>query len=397
MKKKEKDVQEEQVETPISDREIFESVKLEIDDSEIRKESEDLFKEFNDFLEEKIKIIPDSPGKKITIPTGIRTLDAVLGGGFAVGSLNIIVGQPGSGKSMLASQVVGKGQQKYEGKLLAGYLDSEESTTRERLYNLGVKYPPMTPYSDITVEKVFKFLEGLCLFKEKKEVIDTPSIMVWDSIANTLSEKEREAEDPNTVIGYKARMLSLLIPKYVAKASMYNICILAINQLRDIIQMGLYKAPKDLKMMSLNKDMPGGNVLKFNAFQLIEMRVQSVIDKDKYGFDGIISRVKCVKNKLFTPNIEIDIVGSFTNGFSDFWSGFDFLTDTKRLTTGAWNFLINLPQKKFRTKDAEDLYNSDEEFKNAFDTALDDAIRIEIVEKYSQGCIEEPKTITESE
>jgi hypothetical protein len=127
------------------------------------------------------------------------------------------------------------------------------------------------------------------------------------------------------------------------------------------------------------------------------MRVQSVIDKDKYGFDGIISRVKCVKNKLFTPNIEIDIVGSFTNGFSDFWSGFDFLTDTKRLTTGAWNFLINLPQKKFRTKDAEDLYNSDEEFKNAFDTALDDAIRIEIVEKYSQGCIEEPKTITESE
>jgi hypothetical protein len=117
-------------------------------------------KEFNEFLEDKVKIIPDTPGKRRTIPTGIRTLDAILGGGFAVGALNIIVGQPGSGKSMLAAQVVGKGQQIYEGKLLAGYLDSEESTTRERLYNLGVKYPPMTPYSDITVEKIFKFLEA---------------------------------------------------------------------------------------------------------------------------------------------------------------------------------------------------------------------------------------------
>ena len=91
MRKKEKEMQEDQAATPFSDVEIFESVKVEVDDSEIRKESNDLFQEFNEFLEEKVKITPDAPGKKVTIPTGIRTLDAILGGGFAVGSLNIIV------------------------------------------------------------------------------------------------------------------------------------------------------------------------------------------------------------------------------------------------------------------------------------------------------------------
>jgi RecA/RadA recombinase len=380
-----------------SDVEILNSIKIEVSEEDLlSKESDDLFQEFNSFLEEKAKMVPDSPEKRPTISTGIRTLDAVLGGGFAVGALNIVVGQPGSGKSMLAAQTLGRAQQIFKGKLLGGYLDSEESMTKDRLSSLGVNFPQMTPYSDMTVEKVFRFLEGMCLFKEKKGLKEDTSVIIWDSIANTLSEKEREADDPNSVLGYKARMLSLLVPKYVAKAALYNICLLAVNQYRDIIQIGMFKPPKDLKMMSLNKDMPGGNVLKFNAFHLVEMRVQSVIDSDKYGFDGIISRVKCVKNKLFTPNIELDIVGSFIDGFSDFWSGYNFMVDTKRLTTGAWNYLVSTPHKKFRTKDAFELYTTDEEFKNAFDEALNESIDTEIIQKYSRKPIKTiEKEVTE--
>ncbi len=367
-------------------------VKSEIVDSgninEDKEKTKQLYDEFSSFLETKVEIIADS-GTKEVISTGIDLVDAILGGGFAIGSLCIIVGQPGSGKTMLAIKTLGQGQIQYKGELIGAFLDSEEATTTIRLANLGVNNPQLKPYTDITVEKVFKFLEGLSVFKQEKKIVDTPSIVVWDSIANTLSQKERETDDPNTVIGYKARLLSILIPKYVAKFAQNNICCLAVNQLRDVLNIGQFAPPKDLKFMSATKDMPGGNVLKFNAFQLVEMKVKSAIapgateDSAKYGFEGVIVKLKCVKNKLFPPNIEIEIVGSFTTGFSNFWTNYNFLKNTKRLTSGAWNYLVSLPEKKFRTKDAPELYKTDDDFRKAYDAAVKEAINTEIIEKFN--------------
>jgi len=389
----------------ISSEEIMKSVELNLDESEkadeveveivkpiekkveIQSEDEEtkaLYAEFSSFLEDKVDMKPDS-GIKSVISTGIELVDAILGGGLAIGALDIIVGQPGSGKTMLAIQVLAQGQLIYKDNpnFIGGFLDSEEATTTIRLANLGVRYPKIKPYSDITIEKVFKFLEGLCLFKEKKKIIDVPSIIIWDSIANTLSEKEREAEDVNQVIGYKARMLSILIPKYVARCAQYNIAFIAVNQLRDVLNIGQFSAPKDLKFMSSTKDMPGGTVLKYNAFHLIEMKVKSAITSDKYGFDGVIAKIKCVKNKLFPPNIEVDILGSFTTGFSNFWTNYNFLVTTKRLTSGAWNYLVNMPEKKFRTKDAENLYLTDNTFKGKYDESVKEVIQTEIIDKYN--------------
>jgi RecA/RadA recombinase len=345
--------------------------------------SEELYADFKSFLQKKTDIVPEVQDFKQTMKTGIDLLDGILGGGFAIGALNIIVGQPGSGKSMLAMQALAAGQQQYKGRLLGSYLDSEESTSKVRLMNLGVRYPAINPYVDLTIEKVFQFIEGMCVFKQEREILDIPSVIIWDSVANTLSQKEREAEDPKTVIGYKARLLSLLIPTYVAKCSRNNICLLAINQLRDNLQLGQYAPAPDLKMLSPNKEMPGGNALKFNAFQLLEMKVRSVLNPEKhYGFDGIMTKVKCVKNKMFSPNIEIDLIGSFQTGFSNFWTNYHFLSENKRIEGGAWPKLVNLTEKKFRKQDAEDTYNSDAEFKTAFDELVKKTIQEEIVEKY---------------
>lgn len=349
--------------------------------------AKDLYSEFSNFLEKKADIKSDIGVKQI-ISTGIDLVDAILGGGFAIGALNMIVGQPGSGKTMLAIQTLAQGQQQYNGKLLGMFLDSEEATTTMRLANLGVKYPKIKPYTDITVEKVFKVIEALALFKQEKNIIETPGVVVWDSIANTLTQKERETDDPNTVIGYKARLLSILVPKYVAKCAQNNICFLSVNQLRDNLQMGQYAPAPELKMMGANKTIPGGNILRFNAFQLVEMKVKSIIspgkaeDSSKYGFEGTIVKVKCVKNKLFSPNVEVEIVGSFINGFSNFWTNYNFLKNVKRLNSGAWNYLVSLPNTKFRAKDALDTYNTNIEFKTVFDQEVKDAINIEIVEKY---------------
>lgn len=350
--------------------------------------AKDLYAEFSDFIKKKDDIVSDI-GVKQTISTGIDLLDAILGGGFAVGAMSIIVGQPGCGKSMLAIQILGSGQKQYKGKMIGAFLDSEEATTQIRMSNLGVNHPKINPYADITIEKVFKFLEGLCVFKQEKDIIDTPSIVVWDSIANTLCQAEIEAKDINQVIGRKARTLSLLIPKYVSKLSKNNVALIAVNQLREVLSMGQFAPAKDLKFMTASKDMSGGQILKYNAFHLLEMKISSAItpggteDSAKYGFEGVIVKVKCVKNKLFPPNIEIPIVGSFITGFSNFWTNYNFLKETKRLKSGAWNYLISDPEKKFRAKDAPNLYKTDKEFKTSFDANIKEAIKTEIIDKYS--------------
>ncbi len=396
----------EEVQEEVDEKEILDSIALKPDDEPLDEEKnienkvvseivdkgtpiiEDeeatkaLHSDFSSFLENKTDIVADA-GVKLTIPTGIDVVDAILGGGFAIGALCIIVGQPGSGKTMLAIQTLGQGQKEFRGKLLGAFLDSEEATTTLRMANLGVRYPKLKPYTDITVEKVFKFLEGLAVFKKERNLMSTPSAVIWDSIANTLSQKEREAEDINSVIGYKARMLSILIPKYVAKCAQHNICFLAVNQLREVLSIGPFGPPRDLKFMSASRDMPGGQVLKYNAFQLVEMKIKSVIDKEKMGFDGVLVKVKCVKNKLFTPNVEVEIVGNFLTGFSNFWTNYTFMATAKRLKTGAWNYLVDLPDRKFRTKDAEELYNTDQEFRDAFDKAAHETIESEIINKYS--------------
>lgn len=373
----------------VDTKEVAESIKLSDKEpkpkqptGKIKDETKALYDEFSDFLEVKADMSFDL-GVKEVIPTGIDVLDAILGGGFAVGALNIIVGDPGSGKSMLAIQTMGAGQRKYD-QFLATFMDSEEATTTQRLSNLGVTHPRIKPYTDITVEKVFKHLETMCLFKEQKKMKNKPSIAVWDSIANTLSEKERQVDDINQVIGYKARLLSILVPKYVARCAQYNICWLAVNQLRDVLNLTQFAAPKDLRFMSTGKSMPGGNVLKFNAFTLLELKAKSVLDPAKMGFDGFIATIKTVKSKLFPPNIKIEVLGNFVFGFSNFWTNYHLLAKEKRIQTGSWNIVTSDPeQKKFRTKDAEKMYKTDERFRNLFDEAVTECIKTEIIDKYN--------------
>jgi hypothetical protein len=154
--------------------------------------------------------------------------------------------------------------------------------------------------------------------------------------------------------------------------------------MRDSIKIGPFSAPKEMRFMSTGKSIPGGNTMKFNAFHLIEMKVTKAIDPTKYGFDGIEASAWCVKNKLFSPNIPVKILGNFITGFSNTWSNWELLVDLKRIDTGAWNRIINDPTgRKFRTKDFIQLYTTDPTFKELFDTEAKDAIKTEIIDKHT--------------
>jgi hypothetical protein len=175
-------------------------------------------------------------------------------------------------------------------------------------------------------------------------------------------------------------MLSLLIPRYIAKLAKYNILLLTVNQLRDAISMGPYSTPRDLKFLSAHKNMPGGTVLAYNAFHLLETKIGGVCKEEKYGFDGYEVKIKCVKNKLFSPNIEVILIGDFITGFSNLHTNYKFLSDNDRLQTGAWNFLRTAPEIKFRTKDVETVYKTNENFKKAFDDNVAECIKTVLID-----------------
>lgn len=350
------------------------------------KLAQELHSQFDSFLITTTKIVPDNSSEKDTIPTGLDVLDAAMGGGFAIGSMSMIVGSPGSGKSMLVAQTMAGGQKKFGSDFLGVYLDSEESTTSTRLWNLGVQRPKIKPKGDITIEKVFKVIEGMCLFKETKKLSETPSIVVWDSIANTASQKEREAEDPKEVIGYKARLLSFLLPTYIAKCASYNVCFITINQLRDKVNLGVTMAPNEMKFLAYGKEIPGGNSLKFNSFQLLDLKVSAVLKPETFGFEGIQVTAKCAKNKLFPPNIPVKLIGNFISGFSNFWTNYMFLKDNNRITqSGGWVYLTMRPEPKFRTRDASKMYrDNDKNFRTIFDEEVKDTIQTELIDKYGK-------------
>lgn len=343
---------------------------------------------FSSFLTKTEKIMP-SEDNMTTIPTGIDVLDAILGGGVAT-KLVQFVGVPGSGKSALAAQVMATGQKKWPGKFLSVYIDTESSVTTNRLAQLGVRNPPIKPYDDnVTVETIFKIVEKMCVYKEGEldknpDILDVPYLIVWDSVANTMTEKGMDAEEYKNVVGQRAAILTHYLPKYVGKLDKYNICLLAVNQLRDKIQMGVTKEYPNMKFLP-DKNVPGGYSLLYNSFQLFTLRqFGKVLTADDYGFEGVRVHARGVKNKLFTPNIGVDVVFNYDKGFSNFWTNYELLKTFKRITVGGgWVKLQSYPkEKRFRQKQVLEVYKEDEEFRECWNHEVKKLIKVEYIEKY---------------
>jgi RecA/RadA recombinase len=344
---------------------------------EVAEEFEVSDMDLDEFLNKNDLEASDTTGR-IIIPTGIQLLDTLCGGGFGTGFVQI-AGPAGGGKSAMAGRLLANVRRKWGDDAICIYADAEVSMTEERLAQLGAKNIKI--YDSLTVERILAIVDKISAFKEgKPDKLEIPSVIIWDSIANTSTESGDLETDPNKTTGLKARILSHRLPSIVKKLNKYNICLFAVNQFRDKIDMNMYqKAPSPLRFLT-GKILPGGNSALYNSFQLLTV-TQDEILKDIPDVDVMV-KCKFAKNKLFSPNIPFDLAFSFSRGYSNFWTNFMLLKQFKRINTGAWMSLKTIPTETFRQTAAFEKYKSDEKFRTEFDSEVKDVLNVEFVEKY---------------
>ena len=125
--------------------------------------------------------------KQFRVVTGMGEFDRVVGGGVVPGSLILIGGEPGIGKSTLLTSVMGKLSQNHADQVVL-YVSGEESTNQvaERAKRVGVNAANFYIYNETNWQKILEQINKL-----------QPRFLVIDSIQTTSSSEIESA--PGTV------------------------------------------------------------------------------------------------------------------------------------------------------------------------------------------------------
>jgi DNA repair protein RadA/Sms len=109
-------------------------------------------------------------------PTGVAEFDRVLGGGVVPGSVVLLGGPPGIGKSTLMLQVAeGLGRSKGKGLYISGEESLEQ--IKDRAHRLGLQAPDLSLVSETELSKILEALDKV-----------QPTYCVIDSIQTTYRE-----------------------------------------------------------------------------------------------------------------------------------------------------------------------------------------------------------------
>ena len=147
------------------------------------------------------------------IKTGVGELDRVLGGGFVEGSLTLLGGEPGIGKSTLILQICQ--QVKIDGKIL--YVSGEESAEQIKIRadRLGIKNDNILFLSETDIDNVEDALEKT---EAKFAIIDSIQTMYSDEITSAAGSVSQVREITARVMKMcKQKAITTIIIGHVTK------------------------------------------------------------------------------------------------------------------------------------------------------------------------------------
>ena len=227
------------------------------------------------------------------IPTGSRWLDSVICkgqmAGIPVGKITEIAGLSATGKSYLAVNIAANAQKMGH---YVVYFDAESAIDPEFIRKAGVDTDPekFMYIQAVTVEQVLEMMEDFIGTEQQ-------TLFIWDSIANTPTEADKEGDfNPNSSVGKKARTLSLAFQKLTIPIANSQCTLLGLNQLKTVIA-----STHAQRMEALSEPYftPGGKSMIYNAslrIWLTGRKAKSAFVKDENGFT-IGSEVKATLKK----------------------------------------------------------------------------------------------------
>jgi recombination protein RecA len=221
-----------------------------------------------------------SIGSVEVIPSGVAAIDIALGGGVPRGRIIEIYGPESSGKTTLATHMIGQVQKRGG---LAAFIDAEHAFDPDYATTLGVDLPSLLVSQPDTGEQALEITETLV----RSNAVD---IVVVDSVAALVPRAEIEGEMGDAIIGVQARLMSQALRKLTGAISKSKTVVIFINQIR--MKIGV--------MFGNPETTTGGNALKFYASQRIEIRRKEQL-KEGDVVIGVTTGIKVVKNKIAPP------------------------------------------------------------------------------------------------
>ena len=208
-------------------------------------------------------------------------MDLALGGkGFPRGRIIEIYGPESSGKTTIALHAVAAAQRAGG---IAAFIDAEHALDPSWAKKLGISLENLLVSQPTTGEEALQICELLI----KSNGVD---IIVVDSVAALVPQKELEGEIGDSVVGLQARLMSQAMRKLTGAIAKAKTTVIFINQLREKIGV-MFGSPETT---------PGGKALKFYASCRVDVRRIGTL-KDGEDVVGQRVKVKIVKNKVAPP------------------------------------------------------------------------------------------------
>lgn len=290
------------------------------------------------------------PPPSYTTPYGIRHLDVLLGGGLTSSAPVAFSSTPESGKSSLALQFCGSFLKTHENSVVA-YIDTESgagdenSEIKDRIKIFGIDENRFLYKSFVgDISQVFELFESFINFKmqlQEKTKQEVFVCFVLDSIASPGSSRDASADDPNSVIGYKARELSFTLSKYRQHLSMQRCTFITIDQVRANMQIqSRWQAASEEKSVGTFgnfKSATNVNALQHNIRQWLWLsKGEQLKPTDPLGVDGWVLHLYTEKNKLVSSKYSVPLVFDKKFGAVPVLSEYYFLSNKTKTEKRYW-------------------------------------------------------------